>query len=101
VVGEGAVLFGDDGRSGARSRAGEPLRTLTRSARSRVSLVAPLDVACEDNPLASPIEIFNGALLLASARVRQSGNFHGDAELRSARSRAWVSRASATNECVV
>jgi hypothetical protein len=41
VVGEG-ILFGDDGRWS------EPLTTLLRSAQSRVSSGAPLDVACED-----------------------------------------------------
>jgi hypothetical protein len=46
VVGEG-ILFGDDGRWS------EPLTTLLRSAQSRVSSGAPLDVACEDT-LASP-----------------------------------------------
>jgi hypothetical protein len=47
VVGEG-VLFGDDGRWS------EPLTTLLRSAQSRVSSGAPLDVACEDTRLSSP-----------------------------------------------
>gem|GEM_PF-3809827 len=41
MVGEG-TLFGDDGRWS------EPLTALLRSAQSRVSSGAPLDVACED-----------------------------------------------------
>ena len=42
MVGE-QILFGDDGRLS------EPLTALLRSAQSRVSSGAPLDVACEDS----------------------------------------------------
>jgi hypothetical protein len=53
VVGEG-ILFGDDGRWS------EPLTTLLRSAQSRVSSGAPLDVACEDTP-PLPAQIWKSA----------------------------------------
>jgi hypothetical protein len=53
AVGRRGILFGDDGRLS------EPLTTLLRSAQSRVSSGAPLDVACEDTRTSLPAEIYS------------------------------------------